>query len=35
MFMDTVIVYVARCVQKGSESFGFKALEDFDVGIGG
>jgi hypothetical protein len=43
--MDSVIVYVPRCVQDGSESLGFvqneseslgfKALEDFDVGIGG
>jgi hypothetical protein len=33
--MDSVIVYVPRCVQNGSESLGLKALEDFVVGIGG
>jgi hypothetical protein len=33
--MDSVIAYVLRCVQKGSERLGLKALEDFDVGIGG
>jgi hypothetical protein len=33
--MDPVIVYVPRCVQNASESLGWKALEDFDVGIGG
>jgi hypothetical protein len=33
--MDPVVVYVPRCVQNGSESLGLKALEDFDVGIGG
>jgi hypothetical protein len=33
--MDPVIFYVPRCVQNESESFGLKALEDFDVGIGG
>jgi hypothetical protein len=30
-----VIVYVPTSVQNGSESLGLKALEDFDVGIGG
>jgi hypothetical protein len=35
IFMDPVVVYVLRCVQNGSESLGLKALEDFDVGIGG
>jgi hypothetical protein len=30
-----VVVYVPRCVQNESESLGLKALEDFDVGIGG
>jgi hypothetical protein len=34
-FMDPVVVYVPRCVQNGSESLGLKALEDFNVGIGG
>jgi hypothetical protein len=29
--MDAVVVYV----QNGSGSLGLKALEDFDVGIGG
>jgi hypothetical protein len=33
--MDPVVVYVLRGVQNGSENFGLKALEDFDVGIGG
>jgi hypothetical protein len=31
--MDPVVVYVPRCVQNGTESFGLKALEDFDAGI--
>jgi hypothetical protein len=33
--MESVIVYVPRCVQNGSEILGLKALEDFDIGIGG
>jgi hypothetical protein len=33
--MDPVGVYVPRSVQNGSEGLGLKALEDFDVGIGG
>jgi hypothetical protein len=33
--MDPVVIYVPRCVQNGSESLGLKALEDFDVAIGG
>jgi hypothetical protein len=33
--MDPVVVYVPRCVQNGSKNLGFKALKDFDVGIGG
>jgi hypothetical protein len=33
--MDPVVVYVARCVQNGSERLGLKALENFNVGIGG
>jgi hypothetical protein len=33
--MDPVVVYVPKWVQNGSESLGLKALEDFDVGIGG
>jgi hypothetical protein len=33
--MDSVIVYVPRCFQNESESLGFKAVEDFDVGNGG
>jgi hypothetical protein len=33
--MDPVVVYVPRCVENGSENFGLKALENFDVGIGG
>jgi hypothetical protein len=32
--MDPVVVYVPRYVQKGSESMGLKALEDFVIGIG-
>jgi hypothetical protein len=35
IFIDSVAVYVSRCVQNGSESLGLKALEDFYVGIGG
>jgi hypothetical protein len=33
--MDSVIVYVPRRVQNGSGKFELKALEDFDVEIGG
>jgi hypothetical protein len=33
--MDPVVVYAPRCVQNKSERLGLKALEDFDVGIGG
>jgi hypothetical protein len=33
--MDPVIDYVPRFVQNGSKSLGLKALENFDVGIGG
>jgi hypothetical protein len=33
--MDPVFVYIPRFVQNGSERLGLKALEDFDVGIGG
>jgi hypothetical protein len=35
IFVDPVPVYVARCVQNGSESLGLEVLEDFDAGIGG
>jgi hypothetical protein len=31
--MDSVIVYVPRCFQNGSESLGLKALEGLDLGI--
>jgi hypothetical protein len=31
--MDSVIVYVPRCVQNGLESLGLKALEDFDLNL--
>jgi hypothetical protein len=30
-----VVVYVPRCVRNASDSLGLKALEDFEVGIGG
>jgi hypothetical protein len=33
--MDPVVVYVPRCFQNGAESLGLKALEDFDIKIGG
>jgi hypothetical protein len=33
--MDHGVVYVPRWVQNGSERLGLKALEGFDVGIGG
>jgi hypothetical protein len=33
--MPPVLVYAPRCVQNALESLGLKALEDFDVGIGG
>jgi hypothetical protein len=33
--MNPEIVYVPRYVQNGSESFGFKALEDFKVAVRG
>jgi hypothetical protein len=32
--MDSVVVYVPRCVQNGLESLGLKVLDDFNVGIG-
>jgi hypothetical protein len=33
--MDPVVVYESMWVQNGSQSLGLKALEDFDVGVGG
>jgi hypothetical protein len=33
--MYPVDVYVPRCIQNGLESLELKALEQFDVGIGG
>jgi hypothetical protein len=33
--MDPVVVYVPRCVQNALKSLGLKALEDFNIGIGG
>jgi hypothetical protein len=34
IFINSVIVYVLRCIQNGSDSLGLKALEDFNIEIG-
>jgi hypothetical protein len=35
IFVDPLVVYIPRCIQNGSESVGLKAMENFNVGIGG